>query len=542
LAQNTPDGDGRIQQTVSGLVFEDDNGNGRRDPEELGLAGIAVSNGLDVVVTDKDGRYSVPLAAGDILFLSKPGSHALPVNNDQIPQFYYIHDPDGTPSELPLRFPAVPPSGPLPDSIDFPLLPIAEPENYKAIFFADPQPQSPAELNYLRDEVIAELQGSTAAFGITLGDVMFDDLSLFPRYNRLLGTIGVPWFNVPGNHDLNFLSPDDRYSLETFRRYFGPPYYSFSYGRVHFVVLDDVDYLGRNNGVEQPGPSGAGRYEGRIDQRQLDWLVNDLALVPDEDPVVVVMHIPLLSATSDTLAVNVANRRELLVRLSGRDNLLLLAGHLHKTEQHRLGEEEGYGGAQPVLLHALSAVSGGWWSGPLDARGIPEATQLDGAPNGYYIMSVEGREVRLRFKAAGKPAAHQMDVSISPVFKHATTGGAGTRAVQLAPLPGSRLGAMEVVVNFFEGGPNSTVVARIDGAAPIELIRSPRFPPLFAWLVTRVEDRKAIWTGPQRTAHIWAMPLPDDLAAGVHSLVVEATDSYGQTHSSRTLFEVTLAE
>ena len=79
-------------------------------------------------------------------------------------------------------------------------------------------------------------------------------------------------------------------------------------------------------------------------------------------------------------------------------------------------------------------------------------------------MSVEGREVRLRFKAAGKSADHQMNVSIGPVFKHATTGGAGTRAVHLAPLPGSRLRAMEVVVNFFEGGPNSTVVARIDGA------------------------------------------------------------------------------
>ena len=60
--------------------------------------------------------------------------------------------------------------------------------------------------------------------------------------------------------------------------------------------------------------------------------------------------------------------------------------------------------------------------------------------------------------------------------------------------------------------------------------------------MTRVVDRKALWTGPKRTAHIWAMPLPDDLAAGVHSLVVEATDSYGQTHSSQTLFEVTLAE
>ena len=39
---------------------------------------------------------------------------------------------------------------------------------------------------------------------------MFDDLSLYPRLNRIIGQIGVPWYNIGGNHDLNFEAPDAR--------------------------------------------------------------------------------------------------------------------------------------------------------------------------------------------------------------------------------------------------------------------------------------------------------------------------------------------
>lgn len=44
---------------------------------------------------------------------------------------------------------------------------------------------------------------------------MFDDLSLFPRYNRLVAQLGVPFYNVPGNHDMNYGAADDRYALLT---------------------------------------------------------------------------------------------------------------------------------------------------------------------------------------------------------------------------------------------------------------------------------------------------------------------------------------
>ncbi len=98
-----------------------------------------------------------------------------------------------------------------------------------AILWADPQPHTQDEVSHVRDDVVEELVGTSALFGITVGGIMFDDLSLLPRFNRLVARIGVPRYNVPGNHELNFESPDDEGSLDTFKRHFGPPYYSFDY-------------------------------------------------------------------------------------------------------------------------------------------------------------------------------------------------------------------------------------------------------------------------------------------------------------------------
>ena len=188
-----------------------------------------------------------------------------------LPQFYYIYQPEGSVSGL--RYAGVDPYRSASENIDFPLRQQSESNQFEAILFADTQPQTSAELDYIRDDVIAELIGTRAVFGMTLGDIMFDDLSLFPRYNAIIAQLRIPWYNVPGNHELNFLAPDDRTSLETFKRYFGPPYYAFEYGQTHFVVLDNIYYNG--NGQSDPADyRGNGGMESRFTDEQLQWLKN----------------------------------------------------------------------------------------------------------------------------------------------------------------------------------------------------------------------------------------------------------------------------
>ena len=276
-----------IAYAGQGVVYEDLNGNGVYDSGEPGIAGVRVSDGLQIVKTDSNGRWEMDIADEAVIFVVKPTGYATPVNEHQIPQFYYIHRPNGSPDGL--RFPGVKPTGPLPDSIDFGLTKQDEPSVFEAILFADTQPQTEVELDYIRDTVVAELVGTDAKFGMTMGDILFDDMSMFPRLNALIGQIGVPWYNVPGNHELNHFAEDDRYSLETFISYFGPEYYTFEYGGAHFFVLDNIEYKG--NGESDPADvRGSGGYIANFGERQLTWLKNALKDIPEDALIFMGMH------------------------------------------------------------------------------------------------------------------------------------------------------------------------------------------------------------------------------------------------------------
>ena len=85
---------------------------------------------------------------------------------------------------LDLLYPGLAPTGPLPESVDFALIRSKEPRRFDAVLFTDPQPESNAEIDFIRDDVVAGLNGIEAAFGITAGDIMFDELSLYRALQR----------------------------------------------------------------------------------------------------------------------------------------------------------------------------------------------------------------------------------------------------------------------------------------------------------------------------------------------------------------------
>lgn len=529
-------------ETVRGVVFEDLNGDGLHQNSEPGVAGVAVSNGLDVVETNTDGQYRIAIETGDTLFVTKPGGWAVATSPDTLPRFFYHHVPDGAPTDRRPRYRGLDPSGPLPESVDFPLSRQTEPDSFTSIWFADPQPLTQEEVEFIRDGVVAELVGTEAAFGITLGDIAFNDLSFYPRMYRNNAQIGVPWYHVPGNHDINFLATNDAESLDTFRRHFGPSYYSFDYGKTHFIILDTVKYEGTSIGSEEPDPLGVGTYVGEIGERQLAWLGNDLRQVPVDRLVVLAMHIPLHSELDpEGVKVNVVDREQLFRHLEGRENLLALAGHMHFAEHSYFGGDEGFAGPEPLHLHTLSAVSGSWWSGPMDPGGLPTSVQRDGSPRGYYLMEVDGTDVTLRFQAAGKPADHQMRILLDGGFPRPD---ADTwRDSRHGELLGNRfeieqLYSTRVLVNLFEGGPRSKVEFRIGDGPSMEMHRVVRTDPFVVELYEREADSMKSWVKPVTTTHMWEAPLPEGLQPGTHTISVLATDEYGRTHAGHKLFEV----
>ncbi|KMO32932.1 Cna protein B-type domain containing protein [Methylobacterium tarhaniae] len=530
---------------VTGIVYEDRGSKGRRGPDDPGLPDVMVSNGREVVRTDAEGRYTLPMGDEAVIFVIKPTGFALPLGADGLPRFTYLHQPAGTPPDLPLRYPGIAPTGPLPPSVDFGLVRSPESGDFDVVLFTDPQPESHAELTFVRDTAIARVLGTggefeQVAFGMTTGDVLFDDLSLYPRQNRIIAQVGVPWFHLGGNHDLNFEAPDARYSRETFKRTFGAPYYALEHGGVLFVMLDNVRYLGAATATAGRG----GRYEGRIGERQLAFVENLLTQTPSDRLVVVAMHIPLASDLGpDDPGISTADRAQLLRLLAGRPSLSV-AGHTHTTEHHYLGADgrPGATGEGAHHHHVLTAVSGSWWSGPPDRRGIATADSRDGTPHGFHVLSIAGgRHYTTRYVPASDDAGRQMRIVLESQF-HADdlARHPNTRLYELlgATIPAESAGSTNVVVNLFDGGPRSRVSFRIGDGPLVPMVRTRRPDPFVAAIYARNAATKKSWVKAEPSTHLWVARLPRDLKAGTHRLTVEAADEYGRPHRDALVLEL----
>jgi hypothetical protein len=530
---------GQVPGQVAGIVFEDKDGSGLSSAANPGIPGALVSNGRDIAVTGADGRYTLPLPEEATIFVIKPRGFMPPVEPaTNLPRFYRHHQPKGSPPELNLTFEGLRPTGRLPASVDFPLRRQEEPEAFDVVMVSDPQPETAAEVDFIREDLIEALAGVDAKFGLTAGDIMFDDLSLYPRSNAIMGSIGLPWWNIGGNHDLNFEAPDRRYSRETYKRFFGPNYYAFFYAETLFLMLDDVDYLG----PEPARPGGGGRYEGRLDEGQLEFVRNVLKHTPDDTLIVAVMHIPIRTFLDNDAYQNLQNKEAFFALFEGRRYTVSFAGHTHTTEHHYFDAADGWKGPEPHHQHVLTTLSGSWWSGPFDHRGVPSADSRDGTPNGFHILSVDGLSYTTRFVPAKEPNGRQMRLSILSRF-HGIGRDADRdfRQVRLlgSPVPRDALDASALIANVFDGGDRTSVRMVVGDRAPVEMTRRARPDPFVEEVFARNGATKKAWARADNSSHIWVARLPADLAPGTYRVAVEATGEYGQRLSGRLALEVT---
>lgn len=494
--------------TARGVVFQDLNGNGVRDPGEPGVPGVLVSNQDQVVRTDGEGRFALPVEPGQVVYVHKPADHHLPLSPAGTPRFSYIHEPEGSPD---LRFGGVEPSGPLPASLDFPLIHGERAQSFTVAVYGDPQPRDRRELDFIRDDAVARIASTGADFAMVLGDVMYDDLSLLPDYLGLTGAMGMPVWHVVGNHDLDFDAGDNRHARDTFRSVFGANRYSFEHGDVLFLVLDNVDYQGL-------GENGRPRYRGYLGEDQLRWIGNVLAQVPPDRLVVLATHIPLWAWGGETENVNTADREELLELLGDRP-ALVVTGHLHMTYHHWLERPRG----EPVHHLVTATLSGTWWSGPEDHRGIPVTMQRDGNPNGFHLITFQGTDYVERYQGLGLPSEHQLQVEFP-----------------WGRVAAGELEGEDVVVNVFSGGERHRVQLQVGAGPWIDMENFTGPSPAFEALLTRAPGTFGANIRAIPTNHLWRAPVPEALRQpGVHRIRVRAVDAYGRSHAGESVVEVT---
>ena len=499
------------QELATGFVFEDINRNGSKERHEPGIAGVAVSNGSDVVLTRDNGSYSIAVKDGNTLFVIKPKGYKPAVNDDFIPQFYYHHKPEGSPNGF--AFEGVSPTGVLPRSINFALHRYNEPEVFTAVVFGDPQPYSIDDLDHFTRKIVEDVvKNENTLFGISLGDIVGDNLNLQPLYKERMRRLQLPWYNVMGNHDMNYEAPTDDLSDETFERNFGSANYAFNYGNAHFIVLDNILY---------PDPRDGKGYWGGYRLDQLLFLENNLKHVPKEKLVVLSQHIHM----KEDAGYRVADKQRLFDLLKDFENVLVMSAHTHLQDQIEYTKTEGWMGRKPLHEYNAGTTSGDWYSGLLDEKGLPDATMRDGTPQGYAFLHVNDNQYSIDYKVAGREPEYQMNIYAPNVVRH--KGRTSSR----------------IVVNFFMGSRNDLVEYRISNSAWQKMHYLEAADPsysarLFEWDFT---DKLLPGRRPSNavnSTHLWQGSIKTDLTPGEHLIEIRATDRYGNQHYGKRSYRI----
>ena len=481
---------------ASGTVYEarEGQGGGR------GLAGVQVSNGEAIVVTDAQGHYRLPVRDGQVVFVIKPDGYRFAPTADGLPAFWRLYAPQGGPR---LKYVTAAPSGDNAEGWDFSLRrdPSARAGDFQMLVFSDSQTASSTDVGYYAKDIVEPLVGKIRArLGTTLGDLVADDLSLYPALNQETTKLQVPWFHVPGNHDLNVDAADDAASLSSWRAVYGPDTYAVNEQGASFVFLDDV--------VFQPG--GKPGYIGGLREDQFAFLQAYLGTLSRDRLLVLGMHIPLFDAAPGRETFRHADRARLFALLRDFPHVLVLSGHSHTQQHYFHGADEGWAGAAPLHEYNVGAACGAFWSGVKDAAGIPDATMADGTPNGYAVLTVrKGGEYALDYHAARDPDDAQL-------YLHAP------KVLRQGAYP-----AWGVFANVFMGQDDTVVEFRVDGGEWKPMKRVVQPDPRVQVENTRDDlagELRGFDRSPEATpsTHLWRGALPTDLAVGEHEVEVRA--------------------
>jgi hypothetical protein len=497
----------QTRSTVKGVIFHDKNENGVFDSAEKPLKNVAVSNGRDVVITNRKGGYELPLRDNSALFVIKPRNWAVPVDKNHVPRFYKMYSTTGISGT---KYEGLAPTGQLPLSVDFPLLPSKEPDKIKALIFGDTQPRDNKEIYFMSNDVIPEVIGTDADFGVTLGDVVFDDLSIYDHLTGSLSPIGIPMWYVAGNHDFDYTGNNSTEARSTWNNTFGPSYYSFSYGPAHFIVLDNVRWI--VDGDKRYYRTGLGN-------DQMQFLQNEINRIDKNQLLVLLAHIPYERSTEWQ---NESEKQAFYKLLASHPNSVSLVAHTHRHYHQFIGKDDGFPGNVPHHMISVGTVCGAWWTGAPNEFGIPHAMMSDGTPNGYAFLHIDKNDCKLEWKTAGEASDVQMHIH--------------------APEVVSSENEIKVVANIYNALPDAVVKMKIgDEGEWIEMKRIPQKDPV---RLAEKERENQLGEVPWRkmgrdqdSEHIWEASYKPELKSGVHFIQINAKDDWYE-HEGKRLIHV----
>lgn len=282
-----------VQAQYDGRVFVDANHNNVFDKGEKTLAGVSVSDGLNVVKTDSKGYYSLPGHEKErFLFITTPSGYKTDnAYYRRISKEYSTYD-----------FGIVPYQGG-----------IQKDGAHKFIHISD------TEIGETQghDDWIGNLRDYSAnegaAFIVHTGDICYTPgLDSHIQIMNTANMVNTQVFYCVGNHDL----VKGAYGEEHFEKLYGPSFYSFEVGNVHYIVT----------------PMFGGDYQPSYRKEDVyRWIQNDLKQVEKGKSIYVFNH----SIADDTENFRLKINEMEVIDLPAHKLKAWLYGHWHVNHIHK---------------------------------------------------------------------------------------------------------------------------------------------------------------------------------------------------------------
>ena len=336
------------------------------------IEGVAMSDGFSVTLTDQDGFYSMlPHQDCYYVFYSLPSAYKITIGGNGLPKFFTRYSADIREYSFSLR-----------------KLENGPEEKFALFGLGDPQVSSKTKLGRFKKEAVPGIAAHVESlgipcYGITLGDVISNssgsNSEAFREEMRSAmnyKTIGMPVFQVMGNHDANYydenspIEPDSHssnYNIRAqreFERVNGPINYSFNRGNIHIIGMRDIVYNSQTS---------MAKYTGGFLDEQYEWLKQDLAVVPKSMTVVLCVHIPLHNYRIISAVNHIGEVHQLLNEFQEAH---IISGHTHYNRN-----AEPSSPFKNIYEHNVGTVCGTWWASTLCG---------DGTPNGFSVFIGEG--------------------------------------------------------------------------------------------------------------------------------------------------------
>lgn len=359
-----------------------------------GLEGVAVSDGVQVVVTDRNGIYQL---ASDkkhgYVFISVPSGYEPPLDI-AFPQFFKYTEKSRS----------------APERHDFELTASKDQSSFNLLVLGDihlaRRHDDLSQFPRLADDIksLVSSRPGELFYGVTLGDMVHDQYWIPNNFgflefkNEMKRLSGLHVYQTIGNHDHSIAYDNEQEALIDYRRNLGPNYYSFNIGNVHLIALDNIECITDQEGLTV-GSFNSHKYKVVIPDEQMQWLKKDLAHVSKDKIVFAFMHSTWHNnpgTKSYSSGFNLDNGEELHSLLNTYKETHVFSAHTHLM--WNVKDENTY-------EHNAGAVCAAWWVSGYLSPGIHIAK--DGAPGGYHIVKINGRNVSWQYKGIDLPLSTQ---------------------------------------------------------------------------------------------------------------------------------------